>query len=247
MIKLNGIQIEPTIFPDNTIQVWKIPGHQLICGTQLIEWEFENNAEIIILAQLKFLLDNIDLPLRCNLSIPYLPYARQDKPVSNATTFGLHIFANIINNMNFDEVTAFDVHSNVAESLIRNFKWVRPNIDHILNLYNVDEIIYPDKGALYKYTQFITYPFMYAEKIRDQLTGEITKLEFYGDVKECNLLIVDDLCDGGATFIALAKELIDRGADEVNLYVSHGLFSKGTQILRDAGIKNIWTRKGLIE
>jgi len=57
-------------------------------------------------------------------------------------------------------------------------------------------------------------------------------------------MIVDDICDGGATFILLAKELYAAGAKEVNLFVTHGIFSKGLIPLYEAGIKRIFTQDG---
>jgi ribose-phosphate pyrophosphokinase len=41
------------------------------------------------------------------------------------------------------------------------------------------------------------------------------------------VLIVDDLCDGGGTFTAHASVLLAAGATAVDLYVTHGIFSKG--------------------
>lgn len=247
MISLNKIKIVPTKFPDGTIQVWKLDEKNTILSrdTNTIEWEYENDGEIIILAQLKLLLDASGIS--SSLLIPYLPYGRQDKFISNISTFGLYAFALLINSLKFDSVTCFDVHSDVAEKLIDGFIWEKPDINHIINQHNIDYVVYPDKGALCKYLKFMNYPFKYADKIRNQLTGEIIKIDFRGVVNMKNLLIVDDICDGGATFILLARELIEREANEVNLYVSHGIFSKGTQILRDAGIKHIWTRKGLVQ
>lgn len=40
-------------------------------------------------------------------------------------------------------------------------------------------------------------------------------------------LIVDDICDGGGTFIGLAEELKRKNAGKIYLAVSHGIFSKG--------------------
>jgi ribose-phosphate pyrophosphokinase len=51
-------------------------------------------------------------------------------------------------------------------------------------------------------------------------------------------LIVDDICDGGATFVALARKLREAGAIEVSLFVTHGIFSKGKDL---EGIDNIYT------
>ena len=48
-------------------------------------------------------------------------------------------------------------------------------------------------------------------------------------IKIDNYLIVDDIIDGGRTFIELSKELVRKGIDksQINLYVTHGIFSKG--------------------
>jgi ribose-phosphate pyrophosphokinase len=42
--------------------------------------------------------------------------------------------------------------------------------------------------------------------------------------------MVDDICDGGRTFIELAKELRGMGAEKVHLYVTHGFFTKGLSV-----------------
>ena len=57
---------------------------------------------------------------------------------------------------------------------------------------------------------------------------------------------MDDICDGGATFTLLGYALQAMGVTEIHLYVSHGLFTKGTQVLREAGIKRIFTKVGEI-
>ncbi len=44
-------------------------------------------------------------------------------------------------------------------------------------------------------------------------------------------IVVDDICDGGATFLALAQKLKLSGANKPYLFVSHGIFSKGTSEL----------------
>jgi ribose-phosphate pyrophosphokinase len=52
---------------------------------------------------------------------------------------------------------------------------------------------------------------------------------------------VDDLCDGGATFIGAAKCLRDAGAKFVGLVVPHGIFSRGVSHVLDNGIDHIHT------
>ena len=46
-------------------------------------------------------------------------------------------------------------------------------------------------------------------------------------------MIVDDTCDGGRTFIELAKVLRARNAGKIELYVTHGIFSKGLKELSE--------------
>jgi len=56
---------------------------------------------------------------------------------------------------------------------------------------------------------------------------------FNGNAKGKNLVIVDDICDGGRTFIELARVLKEKGANKVALYVTHGIFSQGLDVLKE--------------
>ena len=65
-------------------------------------------------------------------------------------------------------------------------------------------------------------------KSRDVKTGKLKGFKVYADDlqgKDC--LIVDDICDGGGTFMGLAEELKNKNAGNLYLAVSHGIFSKG--------------------
>ncbi|MEQ2351952.1 phosphoribosyltransferase family protein [Pseudoalteromonas piscicida] len=66
-----------------------------------------------------------------------------------------------------------------------------------------------------------------AQKVRNLKTGEIVQTQVLGEVKGKDLLIVDDICDGGRTFTELAKVLKAQGANSIALYVTHGIFSQG--------------------
>lgn len=240
MIWINNQLVMPTQFPDKTQQVWKLQGF----GNYIhIEWEYENDGEFMVLAQLVDLcrLQDPEIDLR----MPYLPYGRQDKEVSNDATFGLHTFARLLNSLNFDSVYCVDPHSEVAGHLINNFHSIYPisAVQAVFDKVNADYVCYPDKGALHKYSEIINRPFVYGEKVRDQATGKITSYSLNADVKNKTVLIVDDICDGGATFLMLTEKLLEQDANHVYLYVSHGIFSKGTKILFDAGIERIFTYK----
>lgn len=248
MIEINGHKLEVTIFPDKTSQVWKLPESVLKAREIDIVWDFENEAELFHLCQLKDLInEECNLIGFCCLHIPFLPYGRQDKEVSNESTFALRTFAKIINSLNFDYVTSEDVHGIITNDLIENFKNLTPNdtIINILDSLNEDHIIaFPDKGATTRYPDFFSTDSIIADKERNQLTGYIEKYIIEGEVKNKNILIIDDICDGGMTFRLLAKELKKQGAKNVDLYVTHGIFSRGLEVLREDGINRIFTHKG---
>jgi len=68
---------------------------------------------------------------------------------------------------------------------------------------------------------------IYCTKDRDTSTGEITGTKVPDDVEGKNLMIIDDICDGGRTFIELAEVLKEKGCGKLYLYVTHGIFSRG--------------------
>jgi ribose-phosphate pyrophosphokinase len=73
--------------------------------------------------------------------------------------------------------------------------------------------------------------YMTASKSRNLMTQEITDTSFDGDVTNRNVLVVDDICDGGRTFIQLGKKLREQGCKELSLLVTHGIFSYGVDEL----------------
>lgn len=240
MIFLNGIEIVPTIFPDHTSQVWHLPAILLNLDFYHIHWEFKNEGELMHIAQLKMLLSQYSKNIQ--LIVPYLPYARQDKPVGNDETFALHTFAKILNSLEFNRIICFDAHSEVAKNLIDHLEIEYQATDEAFK--GCDIICYPDAGALAKYPIIYFKDYIHGLKKRDAATGRITGYELVGDPKGKNVLIVDDICDGGMTFILLCQALKEKGALDVNLFVTHGIFSKGVQVLKDSGINKVFTHRG---
>ena len=245
----------PTIFPDGTSQVWKLKTKIDNSNTYIIKWNFENEAELIHVAQLKCLLGS----LRTKLEIPYFPYARQDKDMSNESTFAKFPFLDLLSSMNFYEITAYDIHSRRQGFKHANIQNKRPDyLNEVIQHANPDLIFYPDEGAYKRYSEMFVgensrlnmLPKGYGTKVRNQSTGVIESYNVVlpsDYIQDYNVLIVDDLCDGGATFIEAAKELKKAGLGQVNvdLAVSHGVFSKGVTHLFENGIRNIYTTNSL--
>jgi ribose-phosphate pyrophosphokinase len=177
---------------------------------------------------------------RISLNISYLMAARMDRQMTEGEPFSLRVVATILNQANFHRITVFDPHSDVTTALLLRSKaignevFAKRCIEHFYQNKEKDAyaLISPDAGALkkiYKVAQFVDAPSVVeCSKMRDVKTGHLSGfgsniMDFEG--KTC--FIVDDICDGGGTFVGLSGLLKSRNAGKVVLIVSHGIFSKG--------------------
>jgi len=172
-----------------------------------------------------------------HLVIPCLFGQRSDRRFSSTSSFDLKIIAEFINSCHFTSVNIFDPHSDVALALINN-SYKRSSLEFVSRVISEVEqnvvLISPDAGAykkVFEYGKDLGLEVVAGVKHRS-LNGEVD-LKFIGDVNKKNCLIVDDLCDGGYTFIQLSRALRAQGADKVYLYVSHAYFSKGVEVMLD--------------
>lgn len=253
MIKLNDgnadYTFELTRFSDNTSQCWKINPEPEIHQDMTVTWMFENEAEIFHVCQLGYLLQH-KYKIFATLKTPYLPMARQDKPIQNDTTFARHVFIDMIMAAGYTRIVAYDAHS--THPYIES----KPPVELLkAALPGHDVVCFPDRGALTRYAELVakTSPgmkYIVANKVRNQQTGVIEgmTLETNGhDLSGAKVLVVDDLIDAGGTFIGAAKEIQKRNAKEINLAISHGIFSKGYQPLLEAGYNDIYTTNSLLK
>ena len=201
-----------------------------------------------------------------HLIMPYIPYARQDRATTTNTSRALKVFADLLNSCNFKSVKVLDPHSMVAENLINNMQIIRP-VENILLEYMIIHkaifdgvasdtvLISPDVGALKKVESYAKYlgikDVMAFHKVRDPATGDIKGIRLVAgediNLLNRNVVVVDDLADGGRTFTELLASYPDFGLTKsLHLFVTHGIFSKGLQPLFDAGFTHIGTTDSFI-
>jgi len=184
---------------------------------------------------------------KIHVYIPYLPFARQDRVMTKGEPFSLKVLANLINSQKYAGVTVFDPHSGISEAVIDNMKVSNNHIfvNQCLHDKRGYYIISPDAGAykkIYDVCKYIGYKdeIVISNKFRDVTSGVIRSITVsHDDLDGKDCYIVDDICDGGATFTILAEELKRRNAGKINLIVSHGIFSKGIDAL--VGIDHVYT------
>ncbi|KIC94235.1 phosphoribosyltransferase family protein [Flavihumibacter solisilvae] len=168
--------------------------------------------------------------LKKKLIIPYLMGARFDRLMVTGDSFDLEMISSLINSMQFEQVFLFDVHSTVALQFISNA--VNITNSELVKSYKKENavLICPDKGAAKKVSDYAEWnpnltEVVYCNKSRDLGTGAITLQVMEPEkCKDRNCVIIDDLCDGGGTFLAIAQQVQPA---HLTLIVTHGIFSKG--------------------
>ena len=173
------------------------------------------------------------------LVLPYFPAARQDRVMTPGESLSSKVYADLINALALDNVTVLDPHSDVVPALLDRCTVV-PNHDFIAavieRLGDTPVLISPDGGALKKIHGLAKklggLPVVECGKTRDVRTGALSGFTVpVADLEGRTCLIVDDICDGGGTFLGLAQELRKHNSGPLSLAISHGIFSKGTDML----------------
>lgn len=171
--------------------------------------------------------------------VPYIPYARQDRVMVPGEALGAAVFGILVNLCGFDRIIVDDPHSDVSPSHIKNvsvFEQYELALDILGSGFFDDAVIVaPDAGAIKKVTklaQKVNHAVIgVGNKHRNLLTNEITSTSYSGpDVNGKRVIMIDDICDGGRTFIELGKVLRANGASEVILYTTHGIYSYGADV-----------------
>ena len=182
-----------------------------------------------------------------SLYVPYFLGARSDRKFqSTSTNYLKNVICPIINLQQFHTVQVLDPHSDVLEACLTNFvktnnyavvKFALTDIDNRTDAQERICLVSPDAGAYKKIFDVAQYyrinNVATATKIRDLKTGkiihtEIPNLPVSTTEAELKYVIVDDICDGGRTFIEIAKAIKSELPDaKIYLIVTHGIFSNG--------------------
>ena len=197
------------------------------------------------ITELSKVLQGIDDIPELYVLLPYLPAARADRGVP----FGAQVYADFISSTYPDYIIGLDPHSPVMPKMLsqyQEFPFERIIKDKIAHAsgdefqmdHNYAGVIAPDKGAhdrAKRAADVLHVPVFTAGKTRDFETGQLTGFHMEDELpKDGKFLIVDDICDGGGTFIGLAEAIKKTNPNvTLDLWVTHGIFSKGPALLMD--------------
>lgn len=260
-MEASDVKFEVSSFPDGQQDIKLLkPFNFWIPGDDVqINSRFNNFKDLELIICATKALRGIGIE-KIHLHTPYILGARSDRKfVDGGTSYLRDVIAPILNAQNYASVTCLDVHSDVAEATINNlskidntslvmfalgriyplsgFKKLFKRKAAIRNNYT---LVSPDGGSLkkiYKVAESLSYKdeIVVCSKHRDE-QGKLTKtvVPLVGIDPKKDFIIIDDICDGGRTFINIAKAIKaneDYANSRIFLVVTHGIFSNGLEEL----------------
>ena len=172
---------------------------------------------------------------RITAVVPYFGYARQDRKPGPRTPISAKLVANLITRAGADRVLTLDLHAGQiqgffdipTDNLFASPVMVR-DIKQRFDLAKVI-VVSPDVGGVVRargLAKRINAPLAIVDKRRER-PGESEVANVIGEVDGGICILVDDIVDSGGTLLNAADALLEKGANEVYAYISHGVLSGG--------------------
>ena len=180
--------------------------------------------------------------------IPYFGYARQDRKVVPRTSISAKLVSNLITNAGADRVVTVDLHAGQIQGFfdipVDNLFATPIFAKHIKRKIKNKNIICvaPDVGGVERARALgkkLDVGLAIVDKRRPS-PGRSQVMNVIGNVKNKICILTDDIIDSGGTIVNAADALVKRGAKEVHVYATHGVFSgDAVKKIKNSKIKNL--------
>ena len=180
--------------------------------------------------------------------IPYFGYARQDRKVAPRTSISAKLVSNLITKAGADRVGTVDLHAGQIQGFfdlpVDNLFATPIFARHVKRNVKVNNLICvsPDVGGVER-TRALARKLDVGIAIIDKrrpAPGKSQVMNVIGNVKNKTCIIIDDIIDSGGTIVNAAQALINRGANEVHVYITHGVLSgEAVEKIKKSKIKKL--------
>ena len=164
--------------------------------------------------------------------MPYFGFARQDRKDKPRVSIGAKLVTDLLSAAGVDRVMTMDLHADQIQGFFN------VPVDHIyassifvpyiksLNLKNL-VIAAPDMGGTKRanaYSRFMNCEMVICYKLRKK-ANYIGKIKVIGEVKDRNIVIVDDMIDTARTISLVTEMMMEQGARSVRVFATHPVLS----------------------
>lgn len=172
---------------------------------------------------------------RITAVVPYFGYARQDRKPGPRTPISAKLVANLITRAGADRVLTVDLHAGQIQGFFDiptdNLFAAPVMVRDIKQRFTLDDVIVvsPDVGGVVRargLAKRINVPLAIIDKRRER-PGESEVANVIGEVDGRICILIDDIVDSGGTLLNAADALLEKRANAVYGYISHGVLSGG--------------------
>ena len=164
--------------------------------------------------------------------IPYFGFARQDRKDKPRCSIGAKLVADLLNAAGVDRVMTLDLHADQIQGFFD------VPVDHLyasaifvpylrsLKLENL-VIAAPDMGGAKRanaYANFLQAGLVVSHKERLK-ENKVAHMTVIGDVRDKNVVIIDDMIDTAGTVTKASEIIMERGAKSVRVVATHAVLS----------------------
>lgn len=237
MLWINGKMLKRDYFPAGEI---KVPKELLKISDNshyAVVLRYTDDLDLLHLYFIKKEIDRLRPDNRTYLNISYMPHARMDRE-NDTYVETLSSVKKFLKDLSFYKIAIHDPHSTVASCFqdqdVAEYYYTEDMAERVMQKIDwnsdVDLLCFPDKGAHLKYQRvcdgLLDCQHIWFDKERDFATGKIIGHKLSPECKtvinpEAKVIIIDDICSYGTTFMNVAKELKKIGIKDIHLVVSH--------------------------
>ena len=164
--------------------------------------------------------------------MPYYGYARQDRKDKPRVPISAKLIANLLQAAGADRIVTMDLHADQIQGFFDI------PVDHLkgeaifmpyLEEQDMSNVIFasPDVGGVKRARSFAKYferDLVICDKVR-KVANKVESMTVIGEVKDADVILVDDLVDTAGTLCKAAQAIMDKGAKSVRALATHPVLS----------------------
>jgi ribose-phosphate pyrophosphokinase len=182
--------------------------------------------------------------------IPYFYYARQDRKSELRSPITAKLYANLLESAGVNKIITMDLHVSQIQGFFNIpvdniYFWPAVVEDLQLKFKDLSNTVVtsPDVGGIMRARSLakkINTQIIIIDKRREK-PGTSEVMNIIGDVNGKDCIIFDDILDSGGTLCNAAEAIMQKGANSVVSYITHGIFSSNAvDRIESSAIQNIY-------
>lgn len=183
--------------------------------------------------------------------IPYFGYQRQDRKEISRVPISASAVSSLLINSGIDRILTIDIHSEQMEGSIKqpwDNLYASYSLLPVLKNLNLKNLIVaaPDKGGVLQavgYAKLLSaFGIAFAYKLREISLNDVSStLGMIGEVKDRDVLLVDDIIGTAGTIVHAANYIKDKGAKSIRVAATHGVFAgEALKLIKESAIEELF-------